>query len=110
MNEERQRRLAFNEALVREVNEAVEGLAADWFEPEERIEFRCECADPACEQRVFLTRDDYLGVRADARWFVVAAGHEVPDLERVLHPIGEAHVVEKLGAGRAVAEETDSRS
>jgi hypothetical protein len=110
MSDERDRRLAFNEALIREVNEVVEGLSEGWFEPGEPIEFRCECADPGCEQRIFLTRDDYLRVRSSPTWFAIVPGHEAPDIERVVGTVGDAHIVEKLGVGREIAEQTDRRT
>jgi hypothetical protein len=107
VREERERRLALNEALFREINEAVEELSEGWFEPDEAIEFRCECAKTGCEERVLLTRNEYLEVRSRPHWFVLVPGHEEPDLERVLRALRDAYVVEKTGAGRAVAEETD---
>jgi hypothetical protein len=109
VTEDRQRRLALNEALAREVNEVVDGLAAGWFDPEEPIEFRCECVDVGCEERVPLTRDEYLGVRSNRYWFIVVPGHEALEVERVVRRAREFVVVEKLGAGRDVADETAGR-
>ncbi len=109
MNEERARRLALNEALLREVNEAVEGLAENWFRADEQVQFRCECVDTGCEAVVALTLDEYASVRAHSARFVVVAGHELPAVERVVGELGGGRVVEKIGVGRTVAEETDPR-
>ena len=37
--------------------------------------FYCECADPKCFERVFLTADEYEAIRADSTHFVVVEGH-----------------------------------
>lgn len=101
-------RAARNEALFREFNERVEHLAdtvgAD------RIRFVCECGDLDCLKRVELTRGAYEEVRSDAKRFVVAPGHEKPEVERVVAG-GEGYlVVEKLEAAAQVAIEHDPRS
>ena len=108
MDGERARRLALNEAVVREVNEAVEQIAADWFESDEPVEFRCECADAACE-RISILRAEYARVREDPARFVVAPGHEDLGLERIVRDLRVARVVEKIGPARDVAEETAPR-
>ncbi|MBD0330232.1 MAG: hypothetical protein ICV64_09030 [Thermoleophilia bacterium] len=107
--DERARRLAFNESLVREVNEAVVGLAEGWFQADEPVEFRCECVRPDCPEILQLTVAEYGEVRRAATRFAVAPGHADPSVERVVGEVRGAHVVEKLGAGRQVAEETDPR-
>ena len=110
MNEERQRRLAANEALARDVNEVVEHVAASWFDPEERLDFRCECSRPSCSSHVTLTRAEYESIRSDALRFVVVPGHEDHEVEREVGRIREYFVVEKTGAGADVAQETDPRA
>lgn len=101
-------RLARNEALFREFNERVEDLA-DSVEAE-RIRFVCECGDLDCLERVELARAPYEEVRSDPRRFVVAPGHENPQVERVVAG-GEGYlVVEKLAAAAQVAIEHDPRS
>jgi hypothetical protein len=108
-SDERARRLALNETLVRDVNEAVVGLAEGWFEADERVEFRCECARPDCQATLQLTVTEYTDVRRASTQFVVALGHADPSVERVVREIRGAHVIEKIGAGRRVAEQTDPR-
>ena len=109
MADERVRRLALNEAVVREVNEAVESIAAEWFADEEAIEFRCECIDLTCDARISLLRTQYEWVRASPVRFVVMPGHEDPEIERVVRDLDGARVVEKIGPGHEVAEETSPR-
>ena len=99
-------RVARNEALFREFNERVEGLAGD----SPRIDFVCECGDLACLERLALTRTTYEQVRSDPRRFVVAPGHENARIERVVAR-GEGYfVVEKLEEAADVAIEHDPRS
>ena len=102
------RRVAANEALLREANEAIE--RGVWRDEEHRVvRFRCECAQVECNQAVELTLTDYERVRANGRRFVIAPGHERPEVERVVEQHGAHMVVEKLGEGGSVAEATDPR-
>jgi hypothetical protein len=99
-------RVARNEALFREFNERVEGLAGD----SPRVDFVCECGDLACLERLALTRTTYEQVRSDPRRFVVVPGHEDRDIERVVARREGHFVVEKTAAAAKVAIEHDPRS
>lgn len=108
MDRELQHRIAANEAVFREVNE---GIARGRWPGEESavVGFRCECARLGCNQVIQLTLPQYEAVRANSRRFVIAAGHEVPEAERVIESNPGYTVVEKLDDGGALAEETDPR-
>jgi hypothetical protein len=110
MNEERERRLAQNEALSRDVNEVVEDIAESWFEEDERLDFLCECSRGDCAAHVSLTRQEYESVRSDPLRFVLFPGHADPRVEREIGRIREYVLVEKTGPGVTIAEETDPRS
>jgi hypothetical protein len=99
-------RVARNEALFREFNERVEGLAGD----SPRVDFVCECGDLDCLERLALTRTTYEQVRSDPRRFVVVPGHEDRDIERVVARREGHFVVEKMAAAAKVAIEHDPRS
>jgi hypothetical protein len=105
-DERRERRLAENEALAREVNERVGDVAAAWYGEDERLDFVCECSLDECSDRVRLRMAEYSRVRSSPYWFVLLPEHLVPEIEREVERIGDYVVVEKLGAGRDVAEET----
>jgi hypothetical protein len=109
MDDSLQHKLAANEGLFREVNEAIaRGL---WPGNEEQtVRFRCECAALECNQTVALTVREYESVRANPRRFVLVEGHERGKVEVVVERLREYVVVEKLGDGAAVAEERDPRS
>ena len=83
-DEDRERRLALNEALARDVNELVDQVASGWFAPDELVEFRCECVRASCAERLTLTREEYASVRTDPLTFAVYPGHESLDVEEVV--------------------------
>ena len=110
MDAERQRRLAENEALVRDVNELVQEVSEGWFEAGELVEFRCECANGSCTERVRITPREYESVRADGRRFIVVTGHELLEVERVVDQLREYSIVVKIGHGEQIAEARDPRA
>jgi hypothetical protein len=89
-----QERMARTEAAFREVNEAIADTAAR-FESDE-ADFICECADPQCAHRVTADLEEYEQVRSEGTHFLLATGHHVPEVERVVERTGEFDVVEKI--------------
>lgn len=95
-----------NEALFREVNETVARL-------EERLDAQgsdllpviCECALTDCLTRLEITLDEYANVRKHPHRFIVARGHEQPDVERVVQEAPEYVVVEKDGVAAVAADD-----
>ena len=85
---------AKTESQFRDVNERIaesaERIGAD------EVALVCECADPECGTQIDATVEDYEDARADGAHFIVAPGHERPDLERVLRTRPGYRVVEKL--------------
>ena len=114
--EARLTRLAKNEALFRQVNERIseisQELAPGTPNPELIDGLICECSDPGCLERIGpLTIAEYEGVREDARRFIIAAGHQAADVERVVDRQPSYWVVEKHeGPPAEVARERDPRS
>lgn len=105
---ERQRRGGASEAVFREINEAIE--RGQWPGDEsDQASFRCECARLGCTQIIEMTVADYEVVRANPRRFVVAIGHEQPEIETVVERKGDYAVVEKRDEAAHVARETDPR-
>lgn len=108
MDDEFQRRVAANEARLREVNEAIE--RGQWpGEEDERVGFRCECARLECDQVIELRIDEYEQVRAHPRRFVLVQGHEVPAEDTLIESGAGWVVVEKRDRAGALAEATDPR-
>jgi hypothetical protein len=109
VDEALQKKIAGNEALLREANESIgRGL---WPGDDHRtVRFRCECAELGCNQAIELRVKDYEAVRAHPRRFVLAEGHERADAEAVIQRRNGFVVVEKEGEAGVVAEEKDPRS
>ena len=104
MSSEAERRVAFNEATFRQINEGVRGGGPDGL-----LSFRCECGRLGCNQLIALTPDAYEAVRRDPRRFFVVPGHELVEFERVIERHDAYAVVEKRGKAAEIAERTDPR-
>ena len=100
---ERGRRVGENEAMWRQINEL--------SPPEEGVMnlVFCECGLLACTERVSMTAQEYEAVRSSGTTFVVAPGHELPEVEHVISTTERFRVVEKEGEAAAVAARTDPR-
>ena len=84
----REERLAQNEARFREINEG----AQPQRESRGEGRFICECADRSCMAWIDVPAEAYREVRAHPRHFILAPGHEIPDVESVIDR-GEGFVV-----------------
>jgi len=108
---ERERRLALNEAMFREVNERVEDMTNTFESDTGTFEIVCECADPACTERLSVATGVYERARSDAMHFLLSPGHEDPTLEHVIETFDSYVVVEREGRDvEQVVERTDPRS
>lgn len=105
----RQQRVAKNEALFRLVNERIEEVN-ETLGDGKPADFLCECGDDVCTAPVSLTLAEYEEVRSDPTHFVIAHGHDVIDVERVIEQNERFAVVEKFsGEAERIAVETDPR-
>ena len=109
MDERSKQRFASNEAVFREVNEAIESgkVPADVHD---RVAFRCECGELGCNDLIELSVGEYERIRSNPRHFVIALGHDRPEVETVVRVNPGYAVVEKRDRAGALAEETDPRS
>jgi len=82
--DERQRRLAENEAIYRSINEKIESLNEAFGTLAETMAVICECPRLECAEQIQLEISTYEHVRADPTNFVVATGHEVLDVETIV--------------------------
>lgn len=109
MSEQGEERIARNESIAREVNEAIEqGRGpADVQSP---VAFRCECGRFGCNTLIEVTMGEYERVRSHPRQFLIAIGHEEPELEQLVH-VGQGYsVVEKVDEAGREAEARDPRA
>ena len=103
----REERFARNEVLFREVNERIDQVKA---EQDERTEFLCECGREECAEPIALTSAEYDALRTDPTTFAVIPGHEIDEIEDVVHTSERFSIVRKHGDESAVARKTDPRS
>jgi hypothetical protein len=104
MDSERVKRVAANEAVFRELNAQLVGLA-DGSE----IGCVCECGELGCVESVYMTREDYGRLRGDPTTFAVRPGHAKPDVEDVVASYAGYEVVrKKAGLPATLARETAS--
>jgi hypothetical protein len=105
----RQRRLAENELIFREVNERVRAIAAAHGADDHVYEFYCECSNADCTFQVRASLADYEAVREDPARFLIAPAHALPEIEVIVERSDEWWVVEKVGEAAELAEELDPR-
>jgi hypothetical protein len=104
----REDRLARNEALYRAVNERIEDMRRD--EVDELVSFICECGDENCTAEIELAPAEYERIRSDPVQFVVAPGHEFPEVESTVAETGRYVIVRKHPEEQDVARLTDPRA
>ena len=106
--DERERRLVENELLFREVNEQIQRLTAALDGPGP-FDFLCECSNRDCDRRVTLDLIEYESVRLQGDRFLVAPGHVLPEIERVVESHPTYEVVDKDDDVEALAFARDPR-
>ncbi len=108
MTDESERRLARNEILFRETNEAI--VRGQWpGDPGKPVRFRCECSRLDCNEAIETTLAEYEQVRSSPRRFLVSIGHETPEVETVVQRASGYLIVEKRDAAGRIATATDPR-
>jgi len=106
----RQERVGRNEAISREMNEAIESSQAR-TSPEGYLRMLCECSNLGCEELIAISIEEYEKVRQDSRTFAVWTAHVTPDVEDIVEETDRYTVVRKReGTPAEVAEETDPRT
>jgi hypothetical protein len=107
--DEREQRLAQNEALFREVNEKVEAIAAVHGTDDHVYEFYCECSNADCSLQVPATVAQYEAVRAHPTRFLITPEHSLPEIETVVEKGDAWWVIEKQGDAGRLVEHLDPR-
>ena len=101
----REERIAHNESWSRSLNER----RAEWVRGrDEMTEFRCECWQDDCNERISLSEKDWEMVRAEPNRFAVAPKHVAPKSESVVKALLHFWIVEKFGVAGEIAEELAS--
>jgi hypothetical protein len=97
----REKRVAYNEAKAREINEQ----KAEWLERgHDSLAFRCECYRDDCAERIRLTAEEWERARAEPNRFAVAPEHLHGEFETVVEDHPHFWLIEKKGeAGEEAA-------
>jgi hypothetical protein len=107
-------RRAENEALFREINERVTRMRDQTGEVDasgnDFLDFLCECARQDCLEKLHLTPAEYEQVRSVPTDFLVAPGHQVAEIERIVSENDRFTVVRKEGRAAEIARKRDPRS
>jgi hypothetical protein len=90
-----ERRVVHAEINKRRVNEAIERGRPD---DQTAGPFVCECGRIGCNALLHLTDDQYDRVRTSFERFLIAPGHEIPELDEVDEVHREYAVAVKHGA------------
>ena len=107
--DDRERRIAANEAVFRQANEELEALQGST--PGTRLDLLCECGVQDCTDTLELRAEEYQLVRADPLQFAVKPGHETHDVETVIARHDGYFVVRKDDPeAQALVRATDQRS
>jgi hypothetical protein len=107
---ERQRRVGENEAVFRGVNEGLIESSGGYSAVTGTFFVVCECGTVDCVRRLEMTPGEYETLRAEATHFVIALGHEEPDIETVVSETHRYAVVRKVAPlSAAIAEKADQR-
>lgn len=106
----REQRLGLNEAVFREVNERIKGLAKlfHWDKPD-ALDLVCECRKSTCVERIEMSWAEYEAVRAEHTHFALYPGHSEPEIEHVISSHQGYEVVAKHGAAAQVARDFSPR-
>ena len=103
-------RLTEKQARMRRVNEQISRISQRGRVEGEIVELACECAH-SCASQVELAPAEYESARKDPLLFLLAHGHEVPDVDEVVTRAAGYVLVRKTdGRPAAVAKETDTPS
>jgi hypothetical protein len=105
--DDRVRRLAENERLFREVNEHIQEAAARQGVGDQMYEFLCECSRLDCGAPIEMTLDAYERARVDPTVFIIAVGHELPEIEEVILRERGYQLVRKFGEAARIVREED---
>jgi hypothetical protein len=107
--EDPEHRVARNESIAREINEAIEHGSGP-VDVQAPLAFRCECGRFGCNKLIEVPMGEYGRVRGHPRQFLLATGHEEPEFETIIYSGEDYIVVEKQDEAGRLTEARDPRS
>lgn len=90
---ERPSQVALEQARVRGLNETLVSASLDIDPPAPSLTIQCECGRSDCRTTLDVSQEFYRGIRRQANRFVVAEGHEVAEVDRVVQRLGKLTVI-----------------
>jgi hypothetical protein len=108
---DRKERIARNEALFRDLNERTKEITESLTpgDPPRVLEIFCECGQADCVMKLLVSTNVYETVRAHSEQFLLADGHDIPDVEHVVERTDDYLIVAKEAEAVQIARETDPR-
>ena len=85
--------LVRNQVLLREVNERIAEITTSWSGGVPA--FLCVCSHDDCTESLALSLPEYERIRSSPNLFMVAPGHEFPQVDRVVETRHSSNLVEK---------------
>jgi hypothetical protein len=96
----REKRIAYNEARSRDINEH----KAEWLDRgHESVGFLCECWQADCREHIRLSVNEWNEARGRPNRFAVAPGHVEGEIERVVEEHPHFWLIEKQGEAGEMA-------
>ena len=93
----REERLACNEILFREISESIEVVAQSQGAGDHVFDFMCECTNVDCTLSLPLALAVYEDTRGAPDLFLVAPGHDLPEIEDIVQRGDGYQVVRERG-------------
>jgi hypothetical protein len=98
VDDPQKQRFVENEKTFREINERTSRAASGEHLDEPLHPAICECSNDECRELVFVAPKEYANVREHQRQFLIAPGHDMPEIERRVFRGNRYWVVEKLAS------------
>jgi len=91
-------RVAKNESLFRAVNRQIELASKELDEDRHaQVDVLCECGQEGCSAVISLPVSEYERAHVQDDRFILAVGHDTPEIEGVVEEHGPWIVVDKFG-------------
>jgi hypothetical protein len=100
-NDERPSEVALGQASTRDANEGLASTSLELDPSVSTLRILCECGRSDCETRLDVSQEVYRRVRQRPNRFLVAAGHEVDEVDRVAQRLGNLTITESRYIGDA---------
>ena len=104
---DREKRLALNEALFRELNERHQERA-HLLTGDDSLEIYCECSDIGCTGRIVVSQEEFRQARSDPRQCIELPGHDLGQIEEIVLQNERFQIVRKRGVAGEVADALDT--